>query len=249
MRNNKFKFNIKEARFNAGFTQTELANALGVTQSTVTYWENGTNVPTSENIAKIAEIFGCRIDELYDDEGDTAVGYGFSGFFKALRLQAGKSVEETADALGVSKGAVVAWEKGESVPAKKFMGNIADVLDCKEADLLRKAGMLKVVQTVISGNLKVRRLKVGILSDEVSKMMKISQAKYSDWENSYSVPSEIELERLAEVLECTVDDLTGGSKPELPSEMDGITDAFIKAAELFVKTLKTRQLARKASNE
>lgn len=53
----------------------------------------------------------------------------------------------------------------------------------------------------------------------------------------------------ADVLECTVDDLTGGSKPELPSEMDGITDAFIKAAELFVKTLKTRQLARKASNE
>lgn len=55
---------IKEARKAAGLSQTELAEAVGVTRSAVAYWEAGRNIPRRDVIAKIAEVTGKSIPWL-----------------------------------------------------------------------------------------------------------------------------------------------------------------------------------------
>ncbi|MDQ4077962.1 MAG: helix-turn-helix domain-containing protein [Chloroflexota bacterium] len=45
---------IREARVRNGWTQAELAARLGVSQGTISFWENGVEVPTLENVIRLA---------------------------------------------------------------------------------------------------------------------------------------------------------------------------------------------------
>ena len=65
---------IKDLRERAGLTQGELAARLGVGQSTVAMWENGTNVPRASLLPKLAEVLHCSIDDLYAASSDAQEG-------------------------------------------------------------------------------------------------------------------------------------------------------------------------------
>ena len=56
--------NIKEAREKAGLTQQDLADELGVGQSTVAMWETQKSLPRTDKLPALAKILGCTIDEL-----------------------------------------------------------------------------------------------------------------------------------------------------------------------------------------
>ena len=58
---------IKELRKNAGMTQEELGNKIGVTAQAVSKWECG-SVPDTELIPKIADCFGISTDVLFGRE-------------------------------------------------------------------------------------------------------------------------------------------------------------------------------------
>ena len=60
--------NIKEAREKAGLTQQDLANELGVGQSTVAMWETQKSLPRTDKLPALAKILGCTIDELLEKE-------------------------------------------------------------------------------------------------------------------------------------------------------------------------------------
>ena len=47
-------------------TQEELAKAMGVTQGTVTHWENGRRVPKLEHMKQMSRIFGVSIEQLLE---------------------------------------------------------------------------------------------------------------------------------------------------------------------------------------
>ena len=53
-----YMYMIKKLREKKGMTQKELANALNVTQTAITYWETGKREPNAEIIEKIANFFG-----------------------------------------------------------------------------------------------------------------------------------------------------------------------------------------------
>lgn len=55
---------IKEYRKTRGMSQAELAKHVGVERSTVAKWESGSNHPQAAHLVKLAEIFGCSVDEL-----------------------------------------------------------------------------------------------------------------------------------------------------------------------------------------
>lgn len=55
---------IRAARERAGLTQKQLAIAVGVDPSAVSYWENGQTVPTINNLVKIAGILGVPPGDL-----------------------------------------------------------------------------------------------------------------------------------------------------------------------------------------
>lgn len=58
------KDNIKKARLDAGLTQLEVAEKLGVAQAQYARWENGGRNPKDETVEKLAEIFGTSFEIL-----------------------------------------------------------------------------------------------------------------------------------------------------------------------------------------
>ena len=56
---------IYNLRRNAGVTQTELAVALGVTDKSVSKWENGKAKPSTKVLQKLSAYFGVSIEQLF----------------------------------------------------------------------------------------------------------------------------------------------------------------------------------------
>ena len=59
-----FGIRIKDLRRERKITQTELAKALGCSQSMVAQWEAHKNKPTEDFIVKTANFFGVSTDYL-----------------------------------------------------------------------------------------------------------------------------------------------------------------------------------------
>lgn len=57
--------NIQKYRRKTGLTQEELAEKLGVTFQAVSKWENAKSAPDIFFLPKMADLFGCYIDELF----------------------------------------------------------------------------------------------------------------------------------------------------------------------------------------
>jgi methanogenic corrinoid protein MtbC1 len=62
--NNELANRIKELRKKSGYTQKELANLLGIGQTTVANYEQGTRIPDTEKLNKIADLFNITLDYL-----------------------------------------------------------------------------------------------------------------------------------------------------------------------------------------
>lgn len=56
--------NLQRIRKAKGMSQKELADALNVTQGTVSAWESGRWDPTVENLRAAAKVLGVTVDEL-----------------------------------------------------------------------------------------------------------------------------------------------------------------------------------------
>lgn len=55
---------IARRRIAAGLTQTQLAERLGVTQLTISRWENDIRAPRRATLYKLAEVLGCEARDL-----------------------------------------------------------------------------------------------------------------------------------------------------------------------------------------
>lgn len=65
------EISIAACRVNAKMTQTEFAEAIGVSLPTITNWEKGKTEPRIGHLRKISEISGIPIDDI-------AVGSSFN---------------------------------------------------------------------------------------------------------------------------------------------------------------------------
>jgi transcriptional regulator with XRE-family HTH domain len=55
---------IRELREDAGLTQLQLANKIGVTPSAVYNWERGRNEPKASQLRTMARLFGVSMDVI-----------------------------------------------------------------------------------------------------------------------------------------------------------------------------------------
>ncbi len=55
---------IRELREDAGLTQLQLANKIGVTPSAVYNWERGRNEPKASQLRTMARLFGVSMDMI-----------------------------------------------------------------------------------------------------------------------------------------------------------------------------------------
>lgn len=60
----EFSERLKDLRKQAGLTQVEVAEKLGISQPAYASWERGVKKPTQENLVKIAQILNVSVDYL-----------------------------------------------------------------------------------------------------------------------------------------------------------------------------------------
>lgn len=116
-----FANNIKKLRAVLGLSQTQLADALGITKNAVSMWESGKAEPRMGVVTKIAEIYGVRVGALIEESGlddltDEKVKYLPSRIKAPLygRIAAGEPVEmlEAAEQIGVPEEILSAHPNG-----------------------------------------------------------------------------------------------------------------------------------------
>jgi transcriptional regulator with XRE-family HTH domain len=57
---------IKSKRVEAGLSQKQLAEIMGVTQAAIANWETGGVYPRASQLPALAEALNCTIDDLYN---------------------------------------------------------------------------------------------------------------------------------------------------------------------------------------
>lgn len=62
------RLRIKELREAKGLTQDYVARMAGVARSTFALWETGRRKPTFDNLIALSRVFGCKFDELFEEE-------------------------------------------------------------------------------------------------------------------------------------------------------------------------------------
>lgn len=59
---------IKDLRIKNGLSQEKLSEAVGVSRQAVAKWESGLSAPSTENLFRLAEVFGTGVDLLLPKE-------------------------------------------------------------------------------------------------------------------------------------------------------------------------------------
>ncbi|MGI0120170.1 LexA family protein [Zooshikella sp. RANM57] len=69
---------LKERRKSLGLTQGQIAEAIGISASSVTLWERGNTAPKGENLFALCNILNCEQNWLlYGDEGSVELVTSF----------------------------------------------------------------------------------------------------------------------------------------------------------------------------
>lgn len=55
---------LHELRTNAGLSQDDLAELVGVSQPTISRWEDGTMTPNTDKLRSLAKALGVTIEDL-----------------------------------------------------------------------------------------------------------------------------------------------------------------------------------------
>ena len=55
---------LYDLRSDKGWTQTELAEKIGVCRQSIVWWETGRTIPFGKNLIKIARVFGVDPGEI-----------------------------------------------------------------------------------------------------------------------------------------------------------------------------------------
>lgn len=59
---------IKELREKAGISKSQLAKIMDVDFAAVSRWDSGESMPRAAKLPKLADLFGCSIDDLFGRE-------------------------------------------------------------------------------------------------------------------------------------------------------------------------------------
>lgn len=122
---------IAVARSRAGFTQEQLANAIGVDKRQVSAWECGRFAVRAIVAKRIAAVLNTDWVQLIDVQSN-----GDYSTIATARKSAGLTQTQLAKAVNVSQSQISNYEHGVSRPSAQTLQRIADVLgiDVKELE-------------------------------------------------------------------------------------------------------------------
>lgn len=196
---------LRDEREGRAITQAEAVTLLDVPQATYAAWETGRTIPTRAFFATIAAFLAVAEEEVarlcsspfvVDTSGWPAFGRLVGARREALRL----TRESLASRIGVTPGAVVAWELGYRAPGPPHLRRLAQVLAVDVAALAqalpRRGAASRLGELILA-----RQRELGLRSADIAARAGTSEATISRWVHGRNKPAAASLERLARALE------------------------------------------------
>jgi DNA-binding transcriptional regulator YiaG len=119
---------MKRLRSTLGLTQEQLAQKLGIDESTVAGWERGDNTPVGA-YRKLLEEFISGDGVVPTEPGSTVAKGRFSARkITALREKLGLTKAALAHQIGVNVNTLWRWERGDRKPHGLHRKLIADLM-------------------------------------------------------------------------------------------------------------------------
>ncbi|MCL6592259.1 MAG: helix-turn-helix domain-containing protein [Firmicutes bacterium] len=112
---------IKKLRLNKGWSQTQLAKKLNTQSQNISRYERGIFTPSTEALAKFAEVFGVSVDYLLNDEVEDSNVYQIKD--KQLQRYFEEIDKLNEDDKNLAKGvleAILVKSKVKDLSDKKF---------------------------------------------------------------------------------------------------------------------------------
>ena len=60
---------MRDRRIAAGLRQVDVAKRMDVDQGAVSKWESGETRPSRKYHKKLARLYGCTVEELFEEDG------------------------------------------------------------------------------------------------------------------------------------------------------------------------------------
>ncbi|GAA2241835.1 hypothetical protein GCM10010232_31130 [Streptomyces amakusaensis] len=121
---------VRSVRRAAEISQSDVAEGVGVADSTVAGWELGSSVPDQERLPALAQALGQQLDELFPRSGPPDL--------TDLRCDAGLYRRDTAKIIGMkSDGPVAGAEGGVRHLKDRYLPPLADAYGVTVEALLR----------------------------------------------------------------------------------------------------------------
>lgn len=76
--------NIKKLIVNQGMTQTQLADALGISNGTLSDWIRGRYYPRHKYLVAMSEVFGISVDEITRENDTVSLDEKMKSLFNSL---------------------------------------------------------------------------------------------------------------------------------------------------------------------
>lgn len=218
---------IKELRKEAGMTQEELGEKLGVIKQTVCAWEKGISKVGNDTLITLSRLFGVTTDYLLGlTEGEDTMGteentneimQRVGRNIRSIREQAGLSQREFAEGFGVSAGAVGMWETGRREPDINMLIQIAHFGGTNLDDLVMKE-LTPPVPLYVQNMIYLRK-KIGYTQSEMAMELGLQGPSSIDIVESGKCELPVsKLIHLAEFFRVTMDQIT---KKDLSQEVSG----------------------------
>lgn len=64
MKTKEYKISLEAARINAGYTQVQAAQAIGVEKNTICRWEKGKTQPKADQFKKLVKLYDVPINMI-----------------------------------------------------------------------------------------------------------------------------------------------------------------------------------------
>ena len=179
---------LRKRRLEWGVTQLELAERLGVSESTVSAWEAGRTLPKYSRLKLINGWFAEEIPADRNrpfDIGDLAEG------IRNARLERGMTLTELGRHLKVDRTTLAQWERGSNIPKRSNLPSLskwfAEDVPVKEREMAR--------YEELGRRIRGTRQELGMSSRELARYLRVGNNRIYEWERGQSVlrPSSLEL--------------------------------------------------------
>jgi DNA-binding XRE family transcriptional regulator len=136
----------------------------------------------------------------------------FKDILKEKRVAKGLTQQKLAKRLDVSYACACKWEQGLTSPNILLAADMADLFECSVNELVgwvRPRGLANIKPRPFGEILSEKRAEWSLSQVALASLLSVSEGAVDNWEKGNCYPTLPTVARLAQIFNCSIDELVG----------------------------------------